>query len=142
MRIKGIEEIPEIERIDINDYSFEDMDMYQLKALKYDVFFTEKNSGLTSKGEVNDSMIEKALGLTGEAGEVAEIIKKSIRDKGGKLTPEDKEALKKELGDVLWYLSNLSMSIGVSLGKVAKDNIDKLESRQKRGKIHGSGDNR
>ena len=142
MRVKGIKEIPENEGIDVNDYSFKDMDIYQLKALKYDVFFRERKSRLTYKDEITDSMIEKALGLTGEAGEVAEIIKKSIRDKGGRLTREDKEALKKELGDVLWYIATLSISFGFSLGKVAKDNMDKLESRLNRGKIHGSGDNR
>ena len=131
-----------IEKVSAKDYTLEDMDIYQLKALKYDMFFRERKSGLTYKDEITNSMIDKALRLTGEAGEVAEIIKKSIRDKGGRLTREDKEALKKELGDVLWYIATLSMSFGFSLGKVAKDNIDKLESRLNRGKIHGSGDNR
>ncbi len=84
-----------------------------------------------------ESMAYLALGLTGEAGEVAEKIKKSIRD--GVLNEEE---VAKELGDVLWYLSNLSLSIGYTLEEVAVLNIKKLEDRKKRNKLKGSGDNR
>ena len=83
-----------------------------------------------------------ALGLTGEAGEVAEKVKKIIRDKGGVLTDEDRADLKLELGDVLWYLTDFADQIGFSLREVAQANYEKLESRKARGKISGSGDNR
>lgn len=83
-----------------------------------------------------------ALGLSGEAGEVAEKIKKVLRDNNGIVTPEKRKEITKELGDVMWYVSNLANHLGVPLSLVAQTNIDKLESRQSRGKLRGSGDNR
>ncbi len=88
------------------------------------------------------NFIYPTLGLVGEAGEVAEKIKKTMRDDNGILTDEKKEELKKELGDVLWYLSQLSTEIGASLEDIAKMNIEKLFSRKERGVLSGSGDNR
>lgn len=82
------------------------------------------------------------LGVNGEAGEIAEKIKKIIRDKNGNVSAEDKVELAKEIGDVLWYLAVLASQLGVSLDKVAEQNIEKLQSRQQRGKLGGSGDNR
>lgn len=82
------------------------------------------------------------LGLVGEAGEVAEKIKKVIRDKDGQLDEICKQELAKELGDVLWYLANLSYELGISLDKIAVTNIEKLASRKNRDKLHGNGDNR
>lgn len=79
-----------------------------------------------------------ALGLAGEVGEVCEKVKKHVRD-GREL---DKEDLKKELGDVLWYLSALASDLGISLNDVAVTNYNKLKSRMERNVIHGSGDNR
>lgn len=78
------------------------------------------------------------IGLMGETGEVAEKIKKHIRDG----TPLDKEDLKKELGDVLWYVSNLATDLGISLDDIAYTNLKKVADRQARGVTHGSGDNR
>ncbi|MBM4370903.1 MAG: nucleoside triphosphate pyrophosphohydrolase family protein [Deltaproteobacteria bacterium] len=83
-----------------------------------------------------------ALGLAGEAGEVCEQIKKSIRDDRGIITPERKLALTKELGDVLWYLAALATELNLSLEHIARQNLDKLCSRQERGVLHGSGDDR
>lgn len=83
-----------------------------------------------------------ALGLAGETGEVCEKIKKLMRDKGGIADEAFKEMLKKELGDVWWYLAAISSELGLSLDDVARTNIDKLQSRQKRDKLHGDGDNR
>lgn len=82
------------------------------------------------------------LGLNGEAGEVAELIKKMLRDEGGKLSLERREKLKKELGDVLWYLSQVARLANLTLQEVAEANIEKLFSRKERGKIHGDGDDR
>ncbi len=82
------------------------------------------------------------LGLVGEAGEVAEKFKKIIRDKNGQINKKDKIEIKKELGDVLWYVSQISRELDISMEDVAKGNIDKLFSRKKRGKIKGNGDNR
>ena len=78
----------------------------------------------------------------GEAGEVSEKIKKVIRDDQGHVTPEKKEEIKKELGDVLWYLSQLSKELGIKFSEVASGNLEKLASRKIRGKLQGDGDNR
>lgn len=82
------------------------------------------------------------LGLNGEAGEVAEKLKKIIRDNYGEISKEHKEAIKKELGDVLWYVSQCAEELGLKLDDVGVSNIDKLYSRKERGKIQGNGDNR
>lgn len=82
------------------------------------------------------------LGLAGEAGEVAEKIKKLMRDNNGVLTPERRDALRKELGDVLWYVAALCSELGLSMGDVAAHNVEKLRDRKERGALHGDGDNR
>src|SRR5690606_10301927 len=83
------------------------------------------------------SVIYPTLGLTGEAGEVAEKIKKIFRDKEGQFSAEDLDLIKKELGDVLWYLTQIATDLGISLEDVAKHNIEKLYSRLERGKLKG-----
>ncbi|MFA5249756.1 MAG: nucleoside triphosphate pyrophosphohydrolase family protein [Candidatus Paceibacterota bacterium] len=90
----------------------------------------------------DNNFIYPTLGLSGEAGEVAEKIKKVIRDNGGVVSEEKKAELAKELGDVLWYVANLAEELGLKLEDVAQANIEKLKSRQERGKLHGAGDNR
>lgn len=89
-------------------------------------------------------VIYPTLGLVGEAGEVAEKIKKQIRDRGGidALNAQDIDGLKKELGDVLWYVAVLADDLGLDLESVAEANLEKLASRKKRGVLGGSGDNR
>lgn len=93
-----------------------------------------------------DDFVYPTLGLVGEAGEVADKFKKLIRDHGihtpSKLSDEQKDDLVKELGDVLWYLSQLSTELGVSLSEVAEKNLEKLSSRKERNVLGGSGDNR
>jgi NTP pyrophosphatase (non-canonical NTP hydrolase) len=87
------------------------------------------------------------LGLVGEAGEVAEKLKKHFRDDAYSLddkdlTAERRAAIKKELGDTLWYVARLAAHCGFTLDEVAQDNIDKLADRMARGVLGGSGDNR
>lgn len=88
------------------------------------------------------NFVYPTLGLAGETGEVAEKIKKVIRDKGGIVDEGDREALQKELGDVLWYVAQIATEIGLDLDEIATGNIDKLMSRLERGVLHGNGDNR
>ena len=83
-----------------------------------------------------------ALGLTGEAGEVSDKVKKIIRDHNSEITPELRDGLIKELGDTLWYLSALARELDVTLSDVAQINIDKIEGRNARGTRRGSGDDR
>lgn len=83
-----------------------------------------------------------ALGLVGEAGEVADKLKKVIRDNDGVLTDPVRDAVAKELGDVMWYLAVLAAELDYDLETIAQNNLDKLASRQERGVLTGSGDNR
>ncbi len=89
-----------------------------------------------------NNFIYPTLGLAGEAGEVAEKIKKVIRDKNGVIDEETKEKIAKELGDVLWYVAQLCTELGLSMEEVARKNLEKLFSRKERGVLHGEGDER
>ena len=87
-------------------------------------------------------IVYPTLGLANEAGEVAGKIKKIFRDKGGVIGDAERDALKGELGDVLWYLAQICTELGLSLDEVAAANLEKLASRQERGTIQGDGDTR
>ncbi len=91
---------------------------------------------------IGHAVIYPTLGLVNEAGEVAGKIKKVFRDKGGQISDETREALKAELGDVLWYIAQVCTELDLSMDEVAEANIAKLLDRQARGKIKGDGDNR
>lgn len=91
---------------------------------------------------VDHPIVYPTLGLTNEAGEVAGKVKKIFRDRDGVVTDEDRAALTLELGDVLWYLSELCTQLEVSLADVAEANLDKLRSRTERGTLGGEGDYR
>ena len=91
---------------------------------------------------VDHPIVYPTLGLANEAGEVAGKIKKIFRDHGGQITEQDREALKQELGDVLWYLTQICTELDLTLEQVAEANIEKLFSRLERNQIRGSGDNR
>lgn len=108
-----------------------DFDKYQKESRKTAVY-----------PNMNRSPVYPTLGLVGEAGEVAEKVKKALRDDDGKYSEEKKKEIKKELGDVLWYVAQIATELKLSLGDIAKENNKKLTSRLKRGKIKGSGDNR
>jgi NTP pyrophosphatase (non-canonical NTP hydrolase) len=88
------------------------------------------------------NFVYPTLGLSGEAGEVAEKIKKVLRDKNGIIDEVTRAEIQKELGDVLWYTSQIATELGLSLDEVAQKNIEKLFSRKERGTLHGNGDNR
>ncbi|MGI6297554.1 MAG: nucleoside triphosphate pyrophosphohydrolase family protein [Minisyncoccales bacterium] len=90
----------------------------------------------------DSNYIYPTLGLVGEAGEVAEKVKKIIRDENGIVSREKKEEIKKELGDVLWYIANLAYELDIKLEEIAQGNIEKIFSRVERNKVHGDGDNR
>lgn len=104
--------------------------------------YQKKSRKTAQYPSVGGNFVYPTLGLAGEAGEVAEKIKKVIRDDGGEVTAEKKKELEKELGDVLWYVSQIATEIGLSLEKIASGNIEKLYSRLERGKLRGSGDDR
>lgn len=91
---------------------------------------------------IGHPVIYPTLGLANEAGEVAGKVKKIFRDKGGVIGEAEREALKGELGDVLWYLAQVCTELEISLDEVAEHNIEKLYSRLERGAIGGDGDNR
>ena len=82
------------------------------------------------------------LGLCGEAGEVAEKLKKIIRDKEGVVSPSDIDEIEKELGDVMWYIAAICHELDITMNEVIDANVAKLKSRRERNKISGSGDNR
>jgi len=110
------------------DYS---LDQYQKDSRKTAIY-----------PEIGDKIIYPTLGLAGETGEVVDKIKKIFRDKKGVISDEDKDSIKKELGDVLWYLSQSLTELGLNLSEVAKGNIDKLMARMENNTLQGSGDNR
>lgn len=87
-------------------------------------------------------LLYPVLGLNGEAGEVAEKVKKIVRDNKGVVEQHHADDLQKEVGDVLWYLAAVCHDLGITLEGAAQANIEKLRSRQERGVIGGSGDDR
>jgi NTP pyrophosphatase (non-canonical NTP hydrolase) len=92
--------------------------------------------------DVGHNLSYPTLGLAGETGEVAEKVKKVLRDQGGVVTESTRAALRQELGDVLWYVAALCRELRLDLGDVAQANLEKLFSRKERGVLHGSGDQR
>jgi NTP pyrophosphatase (non-canonical NTP hydrolase) len=108
------------------------LDEYQKEALVTAVF----------SGDDFKDLSHWVLGITGEAGEIAEKVKKIIRDHGGNISDEAKAEIMKEIGDVMWYLAVLAKHLGYKFDDVGTTNIKKLRDRQSRDKISGSGDNR
>lgn len=104
--------------------------------------YQTKSRGTAKYPVIGHGVIYPTLGLVNEAGEVAGKIKKVFRDKDGEINAETREALKAELGDVLWYISQVATELDLSLDEIAEANIAKLLDRLERGKIKGDGDNR
>ncbi len=92
--------------------------------------------------DAGKNFIYPTLGLSGESGEVAEKIKKVWRDNNCQLNENGKQEIKKELGDVLWYLSQLATELNLSLENIAQSNLEKTNLRSQNNKINGAGDNR
>lgn len=105
---------------------------YQKKALKTNL----------SKEDKFKELMQQVLGLADEAGEVQALFKKWIRDDEADFDKLKKEKIKKELGDVLWYIAVIAHDLEIDLNEIAEINIAKLTDRKKRGKLTGSGDNR
>lgn len=104
--------------------------------------YQEKSRKTAKYPSLGENYVYPTLGLAGETGEVTEKVKKVIREKEGIMDEEAKLQIRKELGDVLWYIAQLATELNLSLEDIAEHNIEKLADRLERGKIHGSGDNR
>ena len=89
-----------------------------------------------------NKILYPTLGLTGEAGEVSDKVKKVLRDNNGDFDVQKSIEIAKELADVLWYVTALSQDLGFDLDFIAQMSIDKVLSRRNRNVIHGEGDNR
>ena len=108
-----------------------DFDKYQVEARKTAIY-----------PNLGNNLWYPALGLAGEAGEVAEKVKKVYRDHKGLIGIISLDSISAELGDVLWYVASLASELGVNLSTIAELNLNKLQDRAERDKVHGSGDNR
>lgn len=114
-----------------------------IRIISMDFKTYQEESRKTAKyPDAGKNFVYPTLGLSGETGEVAEKIKKVIRDKNSIIDDTTRMEITKELGDVLWYLSQLASELDVSLDDIAKTNLEKLFSRMERDKLHGEGDNR
>lgn len=110
-----------------------DFDEYQTLAAR---------TGFYNHSDKQYVLMYLSMGLAGEAGEVVEKIKHVVRDQKSVITEEKRELLKKEIGDVLWYASQIAREFDLSFDEVARHNIDKLADRAKRGVIKSEGDTR
>lgn len=117
-------------------------DEYQKQASTTDLGFENMGEVMRMKSYNVPEFLDKVLGLVGESGEFADKIKKIMRDKRGAFTDEERKAALMELGDVLWYVAEISLYLDMPMSELAKMNLEKLASRKKRGTLVGAGDNR
>lgn len=117
---------------------------YQELARETAIYPSRKKMVVIDKTEVRPGLDYVCKGLCGEVGELMEHLKKATRDEGGKLPAggEKRYLIFKEVGDILWYLSQLCDELGFDLEAAALANITKLQDRKERGVIKGSGDKR
>lgn len=104
--------------------------------------YQEKSRKTALYPDVGENLAYPTLGLAGEAGEVANKVKKIFRDNGGVVSDEVRSQLSSELGDVLWYVAQIATELKLDLNDIAEENITRLYSRMERGVLHGSGDTR
>jgi len=109
--------------------------------MRIDTFDDYQIAAMRTKS-YDGSVYYPTLGLTGEAGEVANQVKKLWRDDGNTVTKQRRQSIAAELGDVLWYIAALCTDLGLNMGDVARKNAEKLLSRKRRRQIHGEGDSR
>lgn len=113
------------------------MDFYEFEnAVASTAIYPESGEGTLT------ALNYTVLGLAGEAGEILNKVKKVYRDKGGVLSIEDRAAISKELGDMLWYAGRAAAELGYTLEEVAEYNVEKLRDRKERGVLAGNGDDR
>ena len=117
-------------------------DEYQKQAKTTDLGIENMGLVMTNHSLNVPEFIDKVLGLAGESGEFADKVKKIMRDKRGDFDEEDRINILKELGDVLWYVAEVSLYLDMPLSDLAKMNLEKLASRKMRGTLTGSGDER
>lgn len=123
---------------------------YQIEIEKFDLYSNEIKDQLENKTKDEVEQIMTTLmhftGLAGEVGELGEKIKKAIRDKKANplLCPsrEKLETIKKEFGDIEWYLTRAEADFGFTKSDVLQTNYNKLAKRMAENKLHGDGDNR
>jgi len=108
--------------------------------MTFEEYQSKARTTLVYNGNTHEELIARmALGLNGESGEIAEVVKKVLRGDG---IPNYTDRLIKEMGDVLWYLACMSSILGIDFSAVAEENIKKLQDRKDRNVIKGSGDDR
>jgi NTP pyrophosphatase (non-canonical NTP hydrolase) len=107
-----------------------------------DMFEYQMKARTTAVYPAEHAITYPILGLAGEAGELANKWKKVLRDDNGILSPEKRNALVEEVGDILWYIASVLEDLGADMDGVAKENLKKLASRKERGVLGGSGDQR
>ena len=112
-----------------------DFNSYQKEAGVTDI-------GVPDSNRLNPKWLYYAMGVTGEAGEMLEKVKKCFRDHEGYITNRVVEGILLEMGDVMWYMARLCSQFGVDFEDVPALNIKKLRDRMERSQLHGSGDNR
>lgn len=117
-------------------------DEYQKQAQTTDLGASNMGEVMKNKSLNVPEFLDKVLGLTGESGELADKVKKIMRDKRGTFTEDERVAILKELGDVLWYVAEISLYLDTPMSELAKMNLEKLASRKARGTLVGSGDER
>lgn len=118
-----------------------DLSEYQQAASRTAIYPGADDSWIESQ-VIGDGLTYVALGLAGEAGEVGNALKKTLRDDRAKVTTERRAKIIGEMGDVLWYLARLATHLNVELSEVARQNVAKLRDRQERGVLGGDGGER
>jgi NTP pyrophosphatase (non-canonical NTP hydrolase) len=123
---------------------FEGVDIEKIpKISEINNFFDYERIAMSTKvGWNKNEILYPLVGMCGETGEVADKIKKVIRDKNGNFSKEDKIEILKEIGDTLWYMTALCQDLGYTLKDAANINLEKVTKRREENTIHGEGDNR
>lgn len=121
----------------------EQRDNKKFRSLSFNTYQNStRKTAIYPKNTAQEAVLYCALGVSGESGEICNKVAKLIRDRGYEMSADFRKGVAKEIGDCLWFLSELSSSLGFKLDQIARDNLTKLQSRFSRGVIKGDGDNR